>query len=280
MNAEFAIRAGHENVTINTCSSVSLLSKVRERLAVGQGFAIATLNLDHIVKMRRSGRFRRAYLRQDIIVADGNPVVWLSRLANQPVELVTGADMVLPLARLAAETETPIALLGSTEAVLERAGSVLEAEVPGLVVSATIGPPHPFDPEGPLADEMIARLAASGAGFVFLALGAPKQELFAAHCRNALPSMGFASIGAGLDFLAGHQRRAPRLMRRLALEWLWRMASNPRRLARRYAQCALLLPFLALQVLVHRLGLSSGGNGPLRPPRSVSPPIVAKRAKI
>jgi exopolysaccharide biosynthesis WecB/TagA/CpsF family protein len=91
---------------------------------------------------------------------------------------------------------------------------------------------------------VIAVLRASGAGLCLLALGAPKQEIFAARAHAALPHMGFASIGAGLDFIAGKQPRAPLWVRRLALEWLWRALSSPRRMLPRYARCVAILPGL------------------------------------
>merc|ERR1712034_123912 len=104
-----------------------------------------------------------------------------------------------------------------------------------------------YDPDGEAAAADLARLAGDGAGLCFLALGAPKQERLAARGRDLAPRTGFVSVGAGLDFIAGHQRRAPRWVRKLAMEWLWRMASNPRRLAGRYAACALTLPGLVVQ---------------------------------
>ncbi len=89
----------------------------------GEGFALATLNLDHLVKLRASGAFRRAYGAQDLVVADGNPIVWLSRLAGRKVELVPGgSDMVLPLAEVAADEGVRVALVGSTEESLVAAG--------------------------------------------------------------------------------------------------------------------------------------------------------------
>ena len=96
-------------------------------------------------------------------------------------------------------------------------------------------------------DEILAELAASGARLCFLALGAPKQEILAARGHGLLPQVGFVSIGAGLDFIAGAQVRAPVWVRRIAMEWAWRMLGNPRRLAKRYAQCALVLPGLMAQ---------------------------------
>ena len=88
---------------------------------------------------------------------------------------------------------------------------------------------------------------------MFLALGAPKQEILAARGLTLQPALGFVSIGAGLDFIAGAQTRAPLWVRRIAMEWAWRMASHPRRLARRYLDCAAILPGLTRAAWTARL---------------------------
>ena len=229
-------------IAVNMPDRTALLAEVGRRLAAGQGFALATINLDHLVKLRRDPVFAAAYAAQDLVVADGNPVVWLSRLARRPVALVPGSELVVPLARQAAQAGVAVALVGSTAPALAAAATALQAQVPGLRVAACIAPPMGFDPDSPQAGALLDELGASGARLVFLALGAPKQERLAARGRVALPQTGFASVGAGLDFLAGTQVRAPVWVRRIAMEWLWRMLSNPRRLARRYAECALILP--------------------------------------
>lgn len=239
-------------VTVNVANLAALDRIVRDRLTARQGFALATINLDHMVKLRHDPDFRRVYGAQDIVVADGNPVVWLGRLAGERLALLPGSDLVVPLARLAAETGTGVALVGATGPALEGAAVRLRTEVPGLQVVYAAAPPMGFDPEGPAARVILADLADAGAGLCFVALGAPKQERFAALGRSLCPSVGFASIGAGLDFLAGTQVRAPRWVRRLAMEWLWRLALSPRRLARRYASCALILPGQALSALRQR----------------------------
>jgi exopolysaccharide biosynthesis WecB/TagA/CpsF family protein len=245
----FLLSVHDTDIVVNVPDRAALLDRVRGRLRAGSGFAIATLNLDHLVKLRSLRAFRHAYARHDLVVADGNPVVWLSRLAGRPVSLVAGSDLVEPLAALAAEEGAPVALLGATSETLARAAAELAARNPGLRIVARLAPGQGFDPDGEEAGEMIEALRRSGARLTLLALGAPRQEMFAARCRQALPAMGLASIGAGLDFIAESQRRAPLWMRRIAMEWLWRMLSNPRRLAGRYAGCAVALPSLALTVL-------------------------------
>jgi N-acetylglucosaminyldiphosphoundecaprenol N-acetyl-beta-D-mannosaminyltransferase len=238
---------------VNVPSQADLLADLRDRLRQGAGFAVATLNLDHVVKLRRDPGFRTAYLHHSHVTADGRPVVWLSRLAGGGIALVTGSDLVDPLAELCADTQTPVALVGSTEAVLAAAADVLTARHPGLRVIARIAPPMGFDPDSAAAGTLIAQIEASGAGLCLLALGAPKQEILAARITATLPRMGVVSVGAGLDFLAGTQLRAPRLMRAFAAEWLWRLMRDPGRLAGRYAACAAVLPGLAGRAVAQRV---------------------------
>lgn len=235
-------RFGSDVIGVNIADQAALMASLRARFAARQGFALATINLDHLVKLRRSEAFRRAYLAQDFVVADGNPIVWLSRLARRPVTLIPGSDLVLPLARMAAETGVSLALIGSTGPALAAAATALATAVPGLRVALHIAPPMGFDPAGPEAALILNRIEASGAGLCLVALGAPKQESFAALGRKLAPSVGFASIGAGLDFLAGSQTRAPVWVQKLAMEWLWRALKSPRRLIPRYLACAAILP--------------------------------------
>ena len=245
MKWSLEVEGSHGPVVVNMPSKAALLGEIAARLANRQGFTVATLNLDHVVKLRRDPAFRAAYARHSHVVADGNPIVWLTRLAGQPTELVPGSELVEPVARLAAEAGVPIALIGSTEPALLRAGEEFSRRAPGLEIAARIAPPMGFDPEGPDAEAAIEAVEASGAGLCFVALGAPRQEIFAVRAHERLPGVGFLSIGAGLDFLAGTQARAPAWVRAVAAEWLWRLGSNPRRLAGRYASCIAVLPALA-----------------------------------
>jgi len=233
------------SVEVNVPTRAALMQSVRESFAAGTGFALATINLDHVTKLERDDAFRDAYSAHDLVVADGNPIVWIARLAGKPVELVPGSELVLPMAGLAAEMNAPVALVGSSDLALEGAAQALRAAAPGIDIVYTHAPVYGFDPVGAPARAILADIAASGAQLVFIALGAPKQERFAALGRELAPKAGFASIGAGLDFLSGHQTRAPKWVQKIAMEWFWRMAASPRRMAGRYALCLAELPGLA-----------------------------------
>lgn len=239
-------------IAVTHLDARATLADVSARLTAGRGFALATINLDHLVKLRSNPTFRAAYARQDIVVADGNPIVWLSRLAGKPVSLVPGSDLVLPLVKAARDANRPVILLGSTPAALEGATHSLQEKVPGVHVARNIAPEWGFAPTGDAAREMLATINADGPCLVLVALGAPKQEEFAALGRDLAPQAGFASIGAGVDFLSGHQVRAPEWVRKLALEWLWRMAQSPKRLLPRYAACVAILPGQFMQAYKQR----------------------------
>ena len=246
---------------VNVSTKAVLLAQVGKHLDAGTGFSIATLNLDHIVKLRHNADFNAAYRAQTHVVADGNPIVWLSHLAGRrAVRLAPGSELIEPLVSLAAGRKVAVAFLGSTEPVLRRAAGHLVAAHPGLTVPACLSPAFSFDPQSNEADGLLDAVAASGARVCFLALGAPKQEILAARGLLRHPHLGFVSIGAGLDFIAGHQTRAPVWVRKIAMEWLWRLLTNPRRLARRYLDCLAILPRLTYSALVSRWR-----NGETRP---------------
>lgn len=238
---------GDAAVVVNVATQAALFQALRGRFLKREGFALATLNLDHLTKLPRDPDFAAAYGVQDLIVADGRPVVWLSQLAKRPVELMPGSDLIIPICELAAELSLPLAFFGSDVPSLRGAAQDLQTRVPGLEICHIAAPPMGFDPQSDAADAALRDIAQSGARLCFLALGAPKQEILAARGRSIAPEIGFASIGAGLDFLAGRQRRAPRWMRVLALEWFWRAMQSPARMVPRYARCFAILPGLALE---------------------------------
>lgn len=235
-------RFGETVLNVNIPDRAGLLAMTGERLRKRQGFALATINLDHLVKLRRLPAYRAAYAAHDLICADGNPIVWLSRLAGKPVALVPGSDALRPLLQIAAREGRGVAFVGSTDETLQAAANHLMREIPGLQVVLRHAPAMGFNPKGAEAARILGEIAARDVGLCLIALGSPKQEEFAALGRTLAPEVGFASIGAGLDFISGRQTRAPAWVRALAMEWLWRALSAPRRLIPRYAACAAILP--------------------------------------
>ena len=231
---------------INLRSLFEAVARPLARLERGEGFTLFTLNLDHLVKRRQSAAFRAAYARADFVTADGAPVAVLARRQGAEIERAAGADLTAPMCAAAAARKIPVYLFGTSETTLRAAAARLAARYPGIIIAGAHAPPQGFDPGSDAAARAGADIAASGARLVFLALGAPKQELFAARLAALHPGIGFVCVGASLDFISGEQTRAPLFFQRHGLEWLWRLGGDPRRLAGRYLQCAALLARLAL----------------------------------
>lgn len=111
---------------INIPTREALFSGVRTRLQDRAGFALATINLDHVTKLERDPEFRAAYAAQDFVVADGNPIVWVARLAGRKIDLMPGSELVIPLTKIAAEEGVNVGLVGSSDDALRGAAVALQ----------------------------------------------------------------------------------------------------------------------------------------------------------
>ncbi len=214
-------------------------------IRTGRPGYIATANLDFVMQSRKDPELQRILLEADLVVADGVPLLWLSRLFGPPLrERVTGSDLTPRLAEACRNEGLTVFALGAAPGVAQTAMTRLQARFSGLQVASCFSPP-----QADLLDmdhaAILAQLNQARPDLLLVAFGAPKQEKWInMHFRQWQVPLAIG-IGGTLDFLAGVQRRAPRLVQKLALEWLWRMLSNPRRLLGRYSANLL---FLAREV--------------------------------
>ncbi|MDD4616420.1 MAG: WecB/TagA/CpsF family glycosyltransferase [Alphaproteobacteria bacterium] len=241
-----------KGICVNTHSEQAALSFIRERLSKREGFALATINLYHVVKLSHDEAYYKAYRQHDAVVADGFPIVWLGRMLGQDICRTTGSDLVLPIVSLVHEMGGTLAMVGTTKSALETASGKFRQRFPGLKIVFTRAPPFGFDPKSHDAEALMDDIRKSDAWICLLAFGAPKQEILAALGKTKAPKTGFISIGAGVDFIAGSQIRAPIWVRRINMEWFWRMALSPKRLFIRYLLCALVFPALLCRSAMKR----------------------------
>ena len=186
---------------------------------------VMTPNPEMLVESSRNPIFKDVLMTSSLNVPDGAGLLWASR-GKLPAR-VTGIDL---LSALCADPRCPsVFLLGAAPGVAERAGAALRDINPSLIVAGTYsGSPSVADEEG-----IIRRINESGASILFVAYGAPKQDLWIARNLPKLHSVRVAmGIGGALDFLAGVRKRAPSFMRSMHLEWLWRLIQEPRRFVR------------------------------------------------
>ena len=171
----------------------------------------------------------------DLVVCDGRPLVWVCRLlGRRDAAHARGLDVLQACCALAARRGLRVGLYGGRPEVLAAVRSRLEGSHRGLVVAAAISPPfRDLSPAEEAAD--LAALREAGVQVLFVSLGCPRQERWMLAHRDALPAVQ-VGVGAAFDMLAGALPVAPRWVQRLGLEWLVRLASEPRRLWRRYAR--------------------------------------------
>ena len=230
-----------------TCPPVALLGiafdnltlreavgRIEEMIASLRSHHVVTANVDFLAQARRDLELQRILLNAPLVLCDGTPLVWASRLFGNPLpERVAGADLVPELIRLAARKNYRLFFLGTTEEANTRAIARLRAQHPDLEIS------HYSPPFRPLLEmddaEIIRRIRAAQPDLLFVAFGCPKAEKWIARHDHELGVPVAIGVGATIDFLAGSVKRAPLWMQRGGLEWIYRLGQEPRRLFKRYA---------------------------------------------
>ena len=194
---------------------------------------IATVNPEFVMTARSNQSFRALLQKTTLNIPDGNGLLWAARRLGQPFpERVPGSELIYHLAEAAAREGWRIFLLGAGPGVAAEAADVLRERYPGLRIVATYeGSPDPGEDQ-----QITDRINASGAELLFVAYGAPNQDLWIARNQICLPMVKVAmGVGGTLDFVTGRSKRAPNWIQDLGLEWLHRLVREPWRWRRMLA---------------------------------------------
>lgn len=220
---------------------------------------VVTPNVDHAVMFQEDADFRAAYHHADLILADGHPIVWASRLLRRPLpERVPGSELVPNLFdsfnRQGCEGNRPLRvfLLGAATGVAARASEKMKRQWPHVETVGVYSPPAGFETDADESNLILGRIALCRPDIVVVGLGAPKQERWVHQHREEIRASLALCVGATIDFLAGEKKRAPVWMQRSGIEWLHRMCSEPQRLVKRYAKDAWIFPQLVWRQMVAR----------------------------
>lgn len=215
--------------------------RICDEVIARRGFAQhMAINVAKLMALRGDEQLRESVERCELVTADGQPIVWASRLLNDPLpSRVTGIDLMQGLLARAAMAGYRIYILGSKPDVLEKAVTRIREQHSGVAI---VG--HRDGYYADAEEEAVAeRIAAARPDILFVAMSSPRKEYFLLRHGRTIGVPFVMGVGGAIDVVAGVTRRAPEPMQQLGLEWLFRLAQEPRRLARRYAltNCRFLL---------------------------------------
>jgi N-acetylglucosaminyldiphosphoundecaprenol N-acetyl-beta-D-mannosaminyltransferase len=244
------------------------VATIGQSLSEGRGGWVITPNLEHLRRFRKEASLQEYFDQADLVLADGMPLVWASRIKGTPLPArVAGSDLIWSLSMEAAKCGRSVFVLGGTHEAGWEAAKKLQDRCPGLRIAGMIYPPFGFENDPSAMHQIVETLESAQPDIVYVGLGFPKQERVIATLRERFPQTWFLGIGISIGFVGGQVSRAPVWMQRAGLEWLHRLAQEPGRLGRRYLLQG--LPFAA-RLLMHgavsRLGRGRTGEAPAELP--------------
>lgn len=196
---------------------------------------VVEVNVDVMIKIENDEELRRITEDADLVLVDGQPLVWVAKLYRRPVrEKVSGSDLSIELCRMAAEKGYTVFILGGKEGIADQAKEKMEAQYPGLQVVGTCAPPLGFEKDEAELAKVRQAISAVSPDIVLCCLGCPKQEKWIDANWRDIDARVFLCAGATVDFLAGNVKRAPAWISRIGMEWFYRFLKEPRRLFKRY----------------------------------------------
>jgi N-acetylglucosaminyldiphosphoundecaprenol N-acetyl-beta-D-mannosaminyltransferase len=221
---------------ISVVTEADAVQSIVDAAEESRGHWTITANLDHLRRYHSDPVQKGLIDDADLVVADGMPLIWASRVAGEPLpERVSGSSMVWSICEAASARGQSVYLLGGDPGVAERAADVFRNRYPGLEIAGTTCPPLGFENDEQELDCIQRQVTEASPRIVFVALGFPKQDLLIRILRSSLPHASFLGVGISLSYATGEVSRAPTWICRLGLEWAYRLSQEPtRRLARRY----------------------------------------------
>jgi N-acetylglucosaminyldiphosphoundecaprenol N-acetyl-beta-D-mannosaminyltransferase len=208
-----------------------VLDRARTAISARRRFLIGVVNAAKIVNMRHDQLLRESLLEADVLLADGQSVVWASKLLGHPLpERIAGIDLFEHLLETADRDGLSIYLLGARSDVLEKLVDRIRTRYQGLTIAGSRDGYFTEDQSGAVAHE----IAASHADMLFLGITSPKKEIFLAHYGDTLGVPLLHGVGGSFDVMAGVTRRAPAAWQRAGMEWAYRLLQEPRRMWKRY----------------------------------------------
>ena len=205
-------------------------------LAKSKGKHIATTpNLDFLYNASHNNHFKKVLNSSSLSIPDGKPLILLSNVLGKPLKgKVSGADFFVEICKSSVEQGISIYLMGSAPGVAAKAKENLEKKISGLNIVGAVSPSYGFEKDDEECEELVRKINSVAPDILFVGVGSPKQELWIDKHLDQLDVKVAIGVGASFDFAAGHVKIPSPFIKRMGVAWLWRLASEPKRLWRRY----------------------------------------------
>lgn len=223
------------NMYVSNLDMREAIQEIEHLVSRGEKAFVVPINVDVVMKAEKDEYLRTIIREAQMVLVDGKPLIWISRLYGQPIkEKVSGSDLVPILCRHAAKRGRTIYILGGRPGIAERAAENLRKKYEGIRIVGTYAPPIGFEQDEEELDRINQMISEVHPDILIACFGCPKQEKFIYENYMKYGATVSICAGATVDFLAGSVRRAPRWMSDHGLEWFYRFLREPKRLFKRY----------------------------------------------
>lgn len=223
------------NSYIDNITKKEAIDYIEECIRLRKIGQVITPNVDQIVRMESDSYFKEICDNAELLLTDGHPLLWIAKWYKTPIrEKICGSDLVPELCDVAAKKGYSVFLLGAAPGVAQKASDKLKEKLPDLKIAGVYSPPMGFEKDQKELNKINQMLYDSHADMLFVGMGVPKQDIFIYENMNKYQIPMSFSIGGTIDFIAGEQKRAPKWMSKIGIEWLYRLCQSPKRMFKRY----------------------------------------------
>jgi len=223
------------DLEIDNLTMMETIEKIARLIEKKQNAMIFTPNVHRLVFGKKNKKIEEIYQKADMLIPDGMPLIWASRILGTPLkEKVSGSDLLPLFCQDASKKGYKLFFLGSAPGVADEAKDILMQNYPGLKIIGTYSPPLGFENDTPEIIKITEMIKREKPDILFLGLGFPKEEEFLRKYKDIIQVPVSMGIGATFDFITGKQKRAPLWMQKWGFEWLHRLSHDPKRLWKRY----------------------------------------------
>lgn len=223
------------NTYINNVNMSETVQAIEQMIASDKKSYIVAINVDVVMKIENDPYLKKVVDAADMVLVDGKPLIWISKLYGWPLKAkVSGSDLVPLLCKVAAEKGYKIFIIGGKDGIANRAKKRLENIFPSIQIVGTYAPPYGFEKDKHELDKINQMVSNVHPDLLIACLGCPKQEKWIYENISKYDAKVSICAGATVDFLAGNVKRAPKWMSEHGLEWFYRFSQEPKRMFKRY----------------------------------------------